>query len=161
MAISRIDSRNSHGWSVRVARGSKKHGTWKEMNGFFSDKKWCGREIALQRAREYEVKLLRENPEMGPSPFKEFPQANCSTGVCGVSRTFKRGRRNRDILYWGYAVLYKTEDGRRATRFFSENKYGEDGALERAVAFRKEWEKQATRKATAMKGASHSEKPAD
>ncbi|MDD5094249.1 MAG: hypothetical protein PHV74_07720 [Dehalococcoidia bacterium] len=151
MAISRIDSRNTHGWSVRVARGSKKHGTWKEINGFFSDKKWGGRDIALQQAREYEVKLLIENPEMEPAPFKEFPQANCSTGVCGVSRTFKRCRRNRDILYWGYAVLYKTADGRRATKFFSENKYGEDEAFERAVAFRKEWEKQVKRKGAAVK----------
>ena len=136
MSISRIDSKSTHGWFVRVARGSKKHETKKEFNAFLSDSLHGGGDSALEMARETERELLLGYPRI---PFRLFPLSTNTTGVCGVSYTYKRGRRNRNVLYWGYSVLYKTADGFRTTRFFSISKYGAN-ALREAVRFRKNWE---------------------
>lgn len=66
---------------------------------------------------------------------------NSSTGIAGVSGTFKRDKRHPEILRYGYSVAYKKDDGRWAAKFFSEIKYRSLGnALQAAVAFRRQWE---------------------
>lgn len=135
MAISRIDHHNTHGWTVRVARGSKLHGDWREINALFSDKKCGGKQKARKMAEAYEKRLLEEFP---PLPFRQRALHGSNTAIPGISFTFKRGRHDKSVKNYGYSVNTK-EGEQRKCKFFSLDRYGHQ-TLETAVAFRRKWE---------------------
>ena len=132
--IIRIDSDSTHGWQVRVYR----HG--KTYSRLFSDRKLGGREEAFEAARAYRRTLEEEVEQIPPPPPRRrlvHANRNNSTGVVGISRTFKRDRQGtRQEVY---AVSWNPEPGVARGTSFSINRYGEDTAFRLACKLR--WEK--------------------
>ncbi|MDM8528885.1 hypothetical protein QUF58_11850 [Anaerolineales bacterium HSG24] len=131
--ISRIDSKNTHGWFVRVYYARQTH------SKFFSDRFNGGYDDALEAAKKYKEEYEERHPESTKKqPFRNYPQINNKTGVNGVSETFSKTRKGIKIPY--FSVSWCPEPGHMCTRKFSINKYGRDEAFAMAVSFRKEKE---------------------
>ena len=129
--VIRIDSDSTHGWQVRVYR----HG--KTYSKLFSDRKHGGREEAFEAAVEYRKELEAEvaaMPEAAPRRRLIRRNKNNSTGVVGISRTYKRDRRG--IKHEVYAVSWNPEPGVARGTSFSIRRYGEDEAFRRACELR-------------------------
>ena len=132
--VIRIDSDSTHGWQVRVYR----HG--KTYSKLFSDRKHGGREEAFEAARAYRAELVEEVaalPAQPPARRLIRSNKNNSTGVVGISRTFKRDRRG--IKHEVYAVSWNPEPGIARGTSFSIKRYGEDTAFRLACELR--WKK--------------------
>ncbi len=132
--VIRIDSDSTHGWQVRVYR----HG--KTYSRLFSDRKLGGREKAFEAATQYRKELETEVskiPEAAPRRRLIRHNKNNTSGVVGISRTFKRDRRG--IRHEVYAVSWNPEPGVARGTSFSIKRYGEDEAFRRACKLR--WEK--------------------
>ena len=132
--IIRIDSDSTHGWQVRVYR----HG--RTYSRLFSDRKMGGKEEAYQAALAYRSELEEEVDQIpAPPPRRRLVQRNRnnSTGVVGISRTYKRDRRG--IRHEVYAVSWNPEPGVARGTSFSLKRYGEDTAFRLACKLR--WEK--------------------
>lgn len=132
--IIRIDSDSTHGWQVRVYR----HG--KTYSRLFSDRKLGGREKAYEAAAAYRQRLEEEvaqMPDTGRRRRLIRTNRNNSTGVLGISRTYKRDRRG--VRHEVYAVSWNPEPGVARGTSFSIKRYGEDTAFRLACQLR--WEK--------------------
>lgn len=132
--IIRIDSDTTHGWQVRVYR----HG--KTYSRLFSDRKLGGREAAFEAAVAYREELeteVSQLPDAAPRRRLIRSNKNNSTGVVGISRTYKRDRRG--VRHDVYAVSWNPEPGVARGTSFSIKRYGEDQAFRLACKLR--WEK--------------------
>ena len=132
--VIRIDSDSTHGWQVRVYR----HG--KTYSKLFSDRKHGGREESFAAASAYREELEAEVaalPEAAPRRRLIRHNKNNSTGVVGISRTYKRDRRG--IKHEVYAVSWNPEPGVARGTSFSIKRYGEDTAFRLACELR--WSK--------------------
>lgn len=135
--ISRIDSKNTHGWFVR------KYYHGKTYSRFFSDSRYQSKEEALKAARAYRLKLDEKFPAPKTTAFRTAPQKNSSTGVVGVSETFMRSRNGRKIPC--FTVTWRPEKGVSRTKKFSIQAYGRAEAFKMAVEFRREKEEEMLR----------------
>jgi len=131
--ISRIDSKSTHGWFVRVYRDSKVHAK------FFSDGVHRGREAALQIACAYRDSYERENP---PNHFSRRVyskrQRNNKSGVTGVSETHGRARGGRGEKMPCFNVSWNPYPGVARSKKFYVSKYDDrEAALNAAIEFRK------------------------
>ena len=132
--VIRIDSDSTHGWQVRVYR----HG--ETYSKLFSDRKHGGRDASFETAVAYRKTLVEEvaaMPAVEPQRRLIRKNKNNTTGVVGVSRTFKRDRRG--IAHEVYTVSWNPEPGMARGTSFSIKRYGEQEAFERACKLR--WEK--------------------
>lgn len=132
--VIRIDSESTHGWQVRVYR----HG--KTYSKLFSDRKCGGMEEAFLEAEKYRSQLEDEvsaMPESEPRRRLIRRNKNNSTGVIGISRTYKMDRRG--VKHEVYAVSWNPEPGMARGTSFSIKKYGEDTAFKMACRLR--WQK--------------------
>ena len=132
--VIRIDSDSTHGWQVRVYRDGKTY------SRLFSDKKCGGREKAFDAAKAYRATLVEEVAELPAAPRRRRlirRNRNNSSGVVGVSRTFKQDRRG--VRHEVYAVSWNPEPGVARGTSFSIKRYGEDTAFRLACQLR--WEK--------------------
>lgn len=129
LAISRLDHNNTHGFQVRVVRRGVEH------SKMFSDGVHGSRELAHERAKEYEAKLIRELPPVPRERFK--PQANNSSGIVGVTKSYAQHRKGSvgGSYYW-QTTFIDLELGKPRNIKFSVNKYGEEEAKERAILCR-------------------------
>ena len=129
--VIRIDSDSTHGYQVRVYR----HG--KTYSRLFSDRKCGGKEEAYQQSVEYRKKLeakVDAMPESAPRRRLIRHNKNNSSGVVGISRTFKRDRRG--IKHEVYAISWNPEPGTPRGTSYSIKKYGEDTAFKMACKLR-------------------------
>lgn len=132
--VIRIDSDSTHGWQVRVYRDGK---TYSKL---FSDKKCGGRDAAFEAASAYREQLVEEVAELPAAPRqRRLVRRNKgnTSGVVGISRTFKRDRRG--VRHEVYAVSWNPEPGVARGTSFSIKRYGEDTAFRLACQLR--WEK--------------------
>ena len=132
--IIRIDSDSTHGWQVRVYR----HG--KTFSRLFSDRKQGSREVSFAAAEAYRHSLLDEVAALPAEPAqRRLIRRNRSntTGVVGISRTFKRDRRS--VRHEVYAVSWNPEPGVARGTSFSIARYGEDTAF--AMACQLRWDR--------------------
>ncbi len=129
--IIRIDSDSTHGWQVRVYR----HG--KTFSRLFSDRKYPSRDDAFAAAEAFRTGLALEVAALPDVPSqRRLIQRNRSnsTGVVGISRTFKRDRRG--VCHEVYAVSWNPEPGVARGTSFSIKRYGEDTAFGMACKLR-------------------------
>jgi len=101
----------------------------------FSDGVHGGRDVALERAEEYQAKLIRELPPVQHERLR--PQVNNSSGILGVTRTYFQ--HHRGVAGGGYywqTTFIDPESGKPRNVKFAVNKYGEEDARERAVLCR-------------------------
>lgn len=145
--VSRIDSKNTHGWFVRVYNRDVTH------SKLFSDKKYGGREEALHLALEYRDEL--EAQVRANSPGRRVVQRDKrnKSGVIGVCRTRKR---NRNGTYSEcYSVSWSPEVNIKKCRTFSIQKYGEEEAFRLACELRKSKETEIYGENWSVSSASH------
>ncbi len=130
--ISRIDSKGTHGWYVRVYKNGK---TYSKL---YSDSKYNGKERALkfaQKARELALETISKIPDKPIRRFVTRDKRNKS-GVVGVSKTKKTLKSGKVNEY--YQVTWSPEPGKIKNRQWSIEKYGEERAFELAKTFRDE-----------------------
>jgi hypothetical protein len=135
--ISRIEPMDgkTKGWYVRVYYRGKTC-----SSKFFSDKKFGGKNKALNASREYREKeieaLKTKHPDYDIACRRRVKTTHSNTGILGVSRvTYYDKRRNK--YYDCYSVSWRPEPGQAKVTKFSINKYGEKLALKKACELRK------------------------
>lgn len=130
--ISRIDSKGTHGWYVRVYKNGK---TYSKL---YSDNKYGGKERALKiakKARKMAEQAMKSVPTKRTRRLVKSDRRN-KTGVIGVNRTKKKNRSGTVSEY--YQVTWSPKPGKTKNKQWSINKYGEDKAFEMACNFRHE-----------------------
>jgi hypothetical protein len=136
--ISRIDFKNkkgeiaSGGWEVRFHRRGKK------VAKFFADKKAGGRVKALTLAKQFRDQVEQTLTKYSVHDLSKNPSKRNQSGVVGVRRHEQTDIRGE----WGYTYTFwiaqwTDENGKRKTKSFSANHYGEPEAFNMAVKARK------------------------
>jgi len=130
--ISRIDSGSTHGWFVRGYKNGK---TYSKL---FSDKRWGGKNKALEAARAYRDELLQDLDKIPQKPRGRrivYRDSRNTTGVLGVCRTAKKS--SKGTVNECFSVSWRPEPGVQKCTSFSIRKYGERKAFQLAVAHRR------------------------
>jgi hypothetical protein len=122
--VSSPTSRDARSWVVQIRHGGHQH-KWT-----FPDKKYGSREASKSAAIEFRDKYIRENNI-------ELERRYVKSEITGVHKTFSRGKSGNKKPYWQVSWF---EAGKNRGKRFSVTKFGEDGARDRAVRFRKEVE---------------------
>jgi hypothetical protein len=138
--ISRIDQpeRKTHGWYVRVRFNGQ------QRSKFFSDDGNGGREESLQKAVNYRNVAERElgKPRTDRLVIANNPRNR--SGIMGIQRKTKvvktpTGERKVKNVY---EVSWNPEPGRLCRTWVSIDEYGEEAALRKACAIRREKERE-------------------
>jgi len=145
--IVRIDSRDTHGWQVRISTDQPKV----YRSKFFSDSKYgCDKNRARVVATTYLLDHIPANePEERPPFYKgEALSRNNTSGTRGVYRSheWSRGKIKYQRYYWAasYTIDRWGKTGVRRYKPFHIDKHGEREAKAKAIAFREAWEEAAT-----------------
>lgn len=133
--LSRVDSKNTHGWQFRIER--------REITErkFFNDNIFGSNELALAAAKEHRNQFLEVATELSmlvassSHARTNLPSSNTS-GILGVNRTYSKERNGMSFPLW--QTTYILPDGEIQTRKSSVNKYGEQVALLRSIEYRKQ-----------------------
>lgn len=130
--ISRIDSRGTHGWYVRV----KKNG--KSFAKLFSDSKYNGREHALKCAKKAHAIAMETMGTAPATPSRRLVTTDKrnKTGMVGVNKTFKTNTKGTVTEY--YQVTWSPAPGKIKNRQWSVHKYGREEAFRLAKSFREQ-----------------------
>lgn len=103
------DRHPTHGWQVRIKRQKEQH------TKYFSDKRYGGREDALEKAIEYRDELLDDLPEP-MDPVRRSAEARSKTGVIGLNFCWKDDGSGTAKPYVQLSWL-EGEDTRRSAAF--------------------------------------------
>lgn len=137
--ISRIDSRNTHGWFVRVYRDGHIH------SKMFSDGLHGGRQEALEASVRYHREYESKHPRSYISTrIRQRPQKNNTSGVVGVSDTYCWSRSGEKILCFG-VTWRPRRNVTRCKKFYYHHYDSREAALAAAVEFRKAREAEITK----------------
>ncbi len=156
-SIVRIDQpkddsdKGTHGWQVRASTDTPK----KYHSKLFSDSKHGGDQSALEAAQAYLKEYRAKNPYIPRHGFRSGTQANNTSGVIGVYRTYHYYRHDEKKIprYYWEAFCPIGPDGQRnrwGKRFYVHT-HGEEKAKELAIEFRKNWEEAAREGEEALK----------
>lgn len=129
--ISRVDNPSSHGWMVRVARGSEK------IVKFFNDVKFGGKRLAQQAAKNFRDETINRLNREGKRPrIKKLVarQKRNRSGVIGVTRVERTKPDGTKVPY--YSVTWHPQPGVQRGTSISILKYGEALAFKKACAIR-------------------------
>lgn len=131
--IQRIDD-SYHGWKVALRRENK------EMHKYFADSVYGGTPKALVAAMAWRDEVEAKHATVGYAIWRrERVHPTNTTGLVGVYRGINvknRGGVELKFYYWqGY---WAGVDGKRNSRTFSINKYGEEVAKDLACRARRE-----------------------
>lgn len=126
-----VRGKATHGWQVKIVRNSK------QRTKFFSDSKYESKEFALEAAIKYRDNLLKElRTAISSSKFTVSLPKNNTTGILGVNFGEHTERNGNKTEQW--QASFPSPKGKHLSRKFSVNKYGEMGALYKAVESRME-----------------------
>ena len=128
--ISRIDSKGTHGWYVRIYKNGK---TYSKL---YSDSKYNGKERALkfaQKARKMALETMKNIPDKPVRRLVTSDKRNKS-GIIGVSKTTKTNPNGTQSDY--FQVTWSPKPGKIKNRQWSVRKYGADQAFKLAKDFR-------------------------
>jgi len=141
--ISRIDLyknekriRESHGWEVRFQSVDKS----KEINQFFSDKKYGGKNEALKIAKSFRDAIEYEKKvEITLSHLNVKMKSRNKSGFVGVHRTKHTDKKKYNTyVYDVWQAHFPISRNKQRSKRFSITKYGEVEALRLALEARKE-----------------------
>lgn len=137
--ISRIDhaEKHTHGWYVRVCFDRQMH------SKFFSDGSNGGKEKALKLSVKYRNELEKQLGKPRTDRIIVVSNARNTTGIIGVQRTMKNTNPKNGLTLDGavYEVTWSPEPNVLRKTSFSIEKYGEEGAFQKAVELRQKVEK--------------------
>lgn len=143
--ISRIDqfsnSGTAHGgWEVRIQRRGKR------VEKFFADNTHGGKRMALQAAKHFRDQMETELRPLSIREMARNPSIRNRSGTVGVRRSVKTDVRGEYEFTYAFWVAQWTDGkGKRRTRSFSVDRYGEDEAYRMAVKARNDGVAQAKR----------------
>lgn len=138
--VCRIDhaQKNSFGWYVRV-----------DFNGtrrskFFNDQKYGGREKGLEAAVEFRDQAERELGKPRTERLVIARNPRNRSGITGVQRKTKVVKKDggERVIDNVYEVTWSPEPGRVRRAWVSIDEYGEEAALRKACAIRREKERE-------------------
>lgn len=134
--ISRIDTKDTHGWNARVYFKGKSY------SKLFSDNLWDGREIALDEAIYWRDQKEKELGKPRTDRVVVMRNPRNKTGTIGVCRKLKKYyKRGKCYTEDVYEVTCTPVVGRGSKKTsVSVRKWGEKEALKRAIAIRKKME---------------------
>ena len=136
--ISRIDSKNTHGWYVRIYANGELF-----VSKLFSDKICGGKQNALKYAKLYrdhnrmvaDLHIANNPNKKRRKPAYNSPSRRNRTGIVGVNEVHTTIR-NRPVHY---VEATWSENGKpRSRKFYVTKDRTRDDALEAAIAFRKD-----------------------
>jgi hypothetical protein len=143
--ISRIDSKHTHGWYVRVYANG---GVF--VSKLFSDRLYGGKQKALKNAiifRDHNQMVAQLERAKYKStkrkPFYKRKAKNSTSGITGVNevKSMTKGK----LVHYFQATW--SEDGKlHSKKFYVNKKRTREEAFEQAVAFRKQMEKELYKK---------------
>ena len=138
--ISRIDQteRKTHGWYVRVRFNGM------QRSKFFSDEAHGGREEALALAVQHRNRTEQElgKPRTDRLVIARNPRNRSGiTGIQRKTKTIKTETGERTIKNV-YEVSWNPEPGKLCRTWVSIDEYGEEAALRKACAIRREKERE-------------------
>ncbi|HMO13729.1 MAG TPA: AP2/ERF family transcription factor [Pirellulaceae bacterium] len=134
--ISRVETLSSAGnfncgWQVRLQRRGQR------FDRYFADSLYNGKRAALSAAKAYRDYLLKVTRSFTVKELAQYPSIRNNSGVVGVrSATQVEYRGGYEFTYHFWVAQWTDADGRRRTRSFSCDKYGEDEAFRLAVQAR-------------------------
>jgi hypothetical protein len=138
--ISRIDSKHTHGWYVRVYANG---GVLKSK--LFSDRIYGGKKKALENAikfRDHYQMVAALHKSKGQNsrrkPFYRKPPKNNTSGVVGVNEV-KTNMQGREVHY--FQATWSEEGKAKSKKFYITSKRSRDEAYAMAVDLRKSKEK--------------------
>ena len=139
--IRRVDDKGHHAWKVAVRRAGQ------YIHQYFVDTAHGGTAQALAAAIAWRDQTVAELTGADYAVWRRelMPPTNTS-GIVGVSRGFvlkKRGKRTVKFAMW--TAYWQNANGKRSTRAFSVNKYGEEEAKQMAISAREEGMKDVVR----------------
>lgn len=131
--IQRIDKEH-HTWKVSIRRATQL------VHRYFTDSVYGGPVQALAAAMAWRDTTVAELTGVDYGLWRrDLNRPNNTSGIVGVYRGVmrsKRGKQVRKQAYWcGY---WQNTNGKRSSRSFSINKYGEEGAKQLAIRARQE-----------------------
>lgn len=139
--ISRIDSKHTHGWYVRVYANG---GVF--TSKLFSDRLYGGKQIALNNAIKYRdhnkmVAELHKREGRNPNRKLFYTRApkNNQSGVVGVNEV-KTTIRGREVHY--FQATWSEGNKAASRKFYVSKKRNREDARKQAVALRKVKEKE-------------------
>jgi hypothetical protein len=134
--ISRIDSKHTHGWYVRVYANG---GVLKSK--LFSDRIFGGKKQALDNAKKFRdhyqmVAALHKSKTHSSrrKPFYKVPPKNNTSGVVGVNEV-KTRMQGRDVHY--FQATWSEEGKAKSKKFYITSKRTREEAYKLAVDLRK------------------------
>lgn len=109
----------------------------KRFEKFFADGQFGGRRAALQAAKSYRDALERRHQRYTVEEMARQPSVRNKSGIVGVRRTVQIEETDDYVYTYAFWIAQWTDGkGKRKTRSFSVDKYGEDEAYQRAVQAR-------------------------
>ncbi len=127
--IRRIDSPKSHGYQVHVERDGK------VITKHFSDSRYASPAQARKAAIEYRDQVLADAPPpANKRGYRTVAQSN--TGEVGISLTYMTRRTGTKKPY--ITVSASVSPGKMVGRKFAIDRYGYEGAIAEAKAWRAE-----------------------
>jgi hypothetical protein len=134
--ISRIDTKDTHGWNARVYFKGKSY------SKLFSDNLWDGKEIALDEAIYWRDQKEKELGKPRTDRVVVMRNPRNKTGTIGVCRKlkkyYKRGKCYTEDVYEVTCTPVVGEGSKKTS--VSVRKWGEKEALKRAIMIRKQME---------------------
>jgi hypothetical protein len=128
--FARVDSEttNTHGWLVRISRGSEKR------SRFFSDSAHGGKAKSKKKAEACYQDWVKEM--VPPGSTRDKLTKRNSSGVVGVHLAHEVDSRYPDCQYVSYVASWLNPNGQRRNVRFLVNKYGKKTALTLATIAR-------------------------
>ena len=131
--IQRIDNAH-HTWKVALRRKNKM------MHKYFTDEVYGGTAQALIAAIAWRDEVQAKHATVSYAIWRRerMPPTN-TTGLVGVYRgTNPKKRNGRVIEFYYWQAYWSGVDGKRISKTFSINKYGDEAAKELAICARRE-----------------------
>lgn len=125
--IIRFEQGRTKGWWVRVLR----EGAY--FRKLFSDSIYGSPELALEHAKIYLEELKKELPRS-----RRVLSNKIGRGNGPIPGVWKQKSKSRGHEYLAWHVMWTPVPGKHKTKSFSINKYGDTGAMRKAIAFRLE-----------------------
>ena len=141
--ISRIDIKGrksnykgTHGWQVRFQSPSKKS---LDINRFFNDTKYGGREKSLEAAKNFrdamEIEYVKDNPEN----LNYMKKSRNKSGIVGVHKTVRVCKKKYGTYYYDvWQAHIPIGNNKHKSRTFAISKYGDKEAKTLAIKWRSE-----------------------
>jgi hypothetical protein len=140
--ITRMDHNHggklTRGYNVRIQRSGKRYVQ------FFADGENGGEIKALEAAKEYRNKILKDIPSPTRADRSQIVRRKTSSGIVGVTliTTVDTRRKGKKYVYEFWKAWWSPQKGIRKVKIFSVNKYGSQQARQLAIKTRENGLKQ-------------------